>query len=244
MLRKPANCRRKTSTWCPGRCVSIAFHDLLPSSSRGPASLLCRSSASRAGAPSAVCRRSSAGAPRVSKLLACRSTFGCTSPVECRSTSRVEAPRVPKHLRLYVTGRSAGAPRVPKHLRLFVAGRSAGAPLRVPEHLRLYVAGRSAGAPSAVRRRSQCRSTSRVEAPRVPKLLACRSTFGCTSPVAVPKHLACRSTFGCTSLIAVPEHLACRSTFGCTSPVAVSEHHFACRSTSRAGALSAVRRRS
>ena len=112
VLRKPAICRRKTSTWChtpESRPLSVAFHDPVPSSSspsRGPASL------------------------------------------------------VPKHLRLYVAGRSAGAPlRVPEHLRLCVAGRSAGAP-RVPKHLRLYVAGRSAGAPLRVPEH-----VSRAEAP-------------------------------------------------------------------------------
>ena len=216
MLRKPANCRRKTSTEGTRslslketsgaeetgnlpeenlNLVSRAFHDLLPSSSRGLASLLCRSTASRAG-----------------------------------------APRVPEHLRLYVAGRSAGAPPVPKHLRLHVAGRSVGAPLRVPEHLRLHVAGRSAGAPLRVpEHHFACRSTFGCTSPVAVSEhhFACRSTFSYTSPAAVPEHrFACRSTFGCTSPVAVPEHrFACRSTFGCTSPVAVPEHRFACQST-------------
>ena len=70
VLRKPANCRRKTSTWCPRRCVPIAFHDPVPLSLRGPASLLCRT-----------------------KHISCWSTLRAEAPLSCRSTSRV-----PKHL--------------------------------------------------------------------------------------------------------------------------------------------------
>ena len=71
-------------------------------------------------------------------------------------------------------------------------------------------------------------ATSRVpsEAHLGPKHLSrsCRSTFGCTSPVAVPEHLSRRGTSraGAPSAIRrrsrVRRVLSCRSTFSCSSP--------------------------
>ena len=144
MLRKPANCRRKTSTWCPGRCVSIAFHDPIPSSSRGPASLLCRST-SRAEAPSAVRRRSQCRstsrveAPRVPEHLACRSTSRAEAPSavrrrsQCRSTSRAGAPSAVRRRSQCRSTFGCTSPvscttrsLVPEHVLLFVADEPVG----------------------------------------------------------------------------------------------------------------------